>query len=481
MKSKIESLRDVLVIEDTADILDFKCEKTSISLWILIRNYFLREVISDILYKNSIVGTSHIGSSSSKALGSMARYTFHNLTKPVKAPEGVCIMPSGMGLRKQDGVWFNKLSDHFALAAPEVTCVIEDRFDWNWPFPRRFSNVMFHAPYQAAGVIWGRLKTSNNAYVQAERIVELAEGRANEYFGWRLKPARRSHLVRMFAGKIAALPFMFSMYQRLLASTQAKLLLKEEACYGTSAVVVAAARSLGMITAEYQHGLISSGHDAYNFAPTVRESSALKNCLPEYFLGYGDWWFDNMNAPVNKIAVGNPHRTSLIETMQPRSEKSWLLVIGDGIDTEMFLEFAASLVAPARQLGLQVVFRPHPMERHLFEAGANPRGGIQIDSHGEIYHSLACARAVIGEASTALFEASGVADAVFVWRTPKSRFNLPSHPFVAVSTAEQMMRELENQAHAVSGPQSGLIWAHEWRRNYLAFLKKFGISPSECA
>jgi len=471
------SFQDILSVEDTEELLDIRCEVTELPLWPLVRNHFFRVMFSDLFYKGSIhtnIRSHHVRF---KAVSTMARSVVHNLKASAKAPGGVCIMASGMGLQKQNGLWFNRLSDHFALSAPQVSCLIEDQFHWEWPFPRSFSNVMFHAPYQAAGAVWGRLGTQGRHRNQAEQVIELVAGRAKERFGWCLAENSRTMLTRKLAARAAALPFMYSTYTRLLASTRAKLLLKEEACYGGSAVVVAAARSLGMVVAEYQHGAITSGHDAYNFAPAVLNSKAYGRCLPEYFLSHGQWWNQQINAPVKKIAIGNPHRDTILSNVDRSRAKPNILLIGDGVDTQVYLKLATDLVPAAARLGLQVVFRPHPFERHLFEDESQTIANVEIDSRGEIYDSLARARAIVSESSTVLFEASGLADMIFVWETPKSRFNLPSHPFEGVAGAEEIALKLSAAKQVEPRQESGMIWADGWRQNYLAFLEELEIAP----
>ena len=72
--------------------------------------------------------------------------------------------------------------------------------------------------------------------------------------------------------------------------------------------MIVAAKEMGIRTAEYQHGAVSRGHDAYNVAPGQGSSPEYQKVLPEFFLGYGRWWNEQINVPVTKVAVGNPHR-----------------------------------------------------------------------------------------------------------------------------------------------------------------------------
>ena len=128
----------------------------------------------------------------------------------------------------------------------------------------------------------------------------------------------------MYLGKRAAsLPLRRDLYFRIFQRTKAKIFIRECACYGAdSSVANVVARELGIVTAEYQHGSISSGHDAYNFSETLCSSEEYKKTLPQYFLGYGKWWNEQINAPMIKLNIGNPDRTESPKELKiPQKEK----------------------------------------------------------------------------------------------------------------------------------------------------------------
>lgn len=121
---------------------------------------------------------------------------------------------------------------------------------------------------------------------------------------------------------------------------------------------------------------------------------------------------------------------------------------------------------------MQVVFRPHPLERALVEC-ENAGGGnelVRIDLNPDIYRSFSTAHAVVSEVSTGLFEAVGLADRIFMLNTAKSRFCYPEHPFETIANVDEIVERL--YAPAAGGVIfSDKIWAPDWQRNYLKFLK----------
>jgi hypothetical protein len=253
-------------------------------------------------------------------------------------------------------------------------------------------------------------------------------------------------------------------------------LIKEEACYGgaddTSAML--AARHLGIVTAEYQHGAISAGHDAYNFAPAVSRSEAYRAILPDYFLAYGQWWSDQINAPVDKVATGNPHRTESVAAIHGAGkQEGQVLVLGDGIETDRYLDLCQSISAASRS-SHRVVFRPHPLERAVVHARfpGGSVGAVRIDAHQDIYSAFREAEVVVSEVSTGLFEAIGLVPRIFIWDTPKAQFSYRNHFFQRFSTPMELVELLSDEgAGRVTTDRIDGIWAPRWRDNYRGFIE----------
>lgn len=474
------SLQDLLLVEDDASILDFRCNATGIPLWTQVRSMVFRMMISDICFTAAMDGKANAGVPASQALATMSRSMLHNLRFQLggRCRADVCLVATGLGNQLLDGKWLNRLSDYFALACSSETIVIEGHFEWMWPLPRHNERVMYHAPLQAANAIMGRLQVRDAHRRQAEGLLGVVSKRAKRYFGWNPGAVRKQALVDRLSRKIAALPRQYNAYEALLTRIHPKVLIVEEACYGKVAALMAAGRRMDIVTAEYQHGAVSAGHDAYNFAPTVRESLEYRETLPEHFLGYGDWWNDQINAPVTKTAVGNPHREAMLaQTPVGNQSKEDILILSDGIDFPLYLDLAEQIASLARKRGLRVVLRAHPFERSQVKAKYGERiGDVSLDKNADLYASLSTAHAVISEISTGLFDAAGLADRIFLWDTPKARLTYPRHPFQPFSSAAMFLDLLsEETSGRLPASELDLIWAPSWRDNYLGFLEGQGV------
>ncbi|WP_287497385.1 hypothetical protein [Pandoraea sp. CB10b_02] len=472
------SLRDVLTIEDDDALLALCVTPARIPVWSQIRVVLLRMIMSDLLYGTTLTSQSTGRVSRAKAASTMVRSLVHNAIhghlRTNKAT--VCVMGDGVANQWVDGRWTNRLTDPFVDVLPERTVVVEDHFEWRWPFPRKHPNVLFHAPFQAMNVLRGKLDVREHHRKDAVRIVDLAAERGTRFLDWKLDDVRRARLVDMLAAKMASMPTQYQAYRKLLCRIEPRLLLVGAGCYGPAASLIAAARSLGIVTAEYQHGAVSSGHDAYNFAPALLNSEAYRRTLPDYFLSFGNWWGQQFNAPVRKISIGSPHRARQLEhaaAPATPAQRDTLLILSDGVDFDLYLDLATRVLPAASRAGLKVALRPHPLERTKVGQLTNiPRDRIEIDVRPNIYGSLARSRVVVSEVSTVLFEAIGIADAILIWDTPKARFAYPEHPFSTFASPDDLTALLDSGAVDRLQPDvpSGEIWQDGWEARYAQFI-----------
>lgn len=468
------TLQDLLRVEDDGALLDFRCHETGILIWPMVRTPFLRLVMSDWLYGVPLVGTEVAGQRFQK-VASLARASIHNAVKGGGLRGDIALRATGAGQFLQEGKYFNRLSDYFVDACPDRTVVIEDLFNWRWLSPRHNNNVLFNTPILARNAITSKVRVAG-AEKQAAQLVGLLRQRAKDLLDWEMEDSRARWYEQLVIRNIARTPGLTCSYESMLARLGAKVLIIEEACYGNMLVcLISAARRLGLATAEYQHGVVSAGHDAYNVASILAECADYRRLLPDYFLGYGRWWNDQINVPVTKLPIGNPHRSETLSGQGvARGPQSNVLVLGDGVETDLYLGLAHQLERLLRRK-CRVVFRPHPLERQRVNA-AYPKGAMEsvvIDRNVDIYQSFNDACAVISEVSTGLFEAVGLAGKIFLWQTPKSRFCFPSHPFQEFSDANELAEMiLENGAGLVAAEDVEAIWSSDWRHNYKCFLDR---------
>lgn len=459
---RLPSIDQILAVEDSEDVLGYKCPHTGIPAWSTMRNRFLRRVIAQFYYTGRIDAPHDADIPTSRRIISLARYVGHNVTK---APKGdVCLMVSGRGLRQIDGRrWTNASYDPLLHAGSGSSFLVEDHFSWAVPLPRAYDAVWFNAPTQATATVLSRFLSHRHKRT-AEDLVGLVHDRSRELLGWSPTAEEVGELEIFVAQKLASLPFYVERYTRLFRQSGARILLKEGAFYGPSAPAVVAAKALGMDVLEFQHGAFSKGHEAYNFAPAVLRNEAYRAIFPHKLLCFGEWWASQLDLPVEKIVIGNPNRQISSADDGACLDRRQVLVLGDGIDTNRYLGLCRAIARPLKQKGFNVAFRPHPLERSA--ASLSEKADFQIDRSADIYVALNISHTVISEASTGLFDAIGVSPNILVWRTPKASFTFPNHPFREFS-------DLDNLLALISGGEVGSrkvpaenFWAPHWEKNY---------------
>jgi hypothetical protein len=470
-----QSFSILLQIEDDNELIGLTCPATGVPVWPLIRVPVLRTIMSDWLYKSTSLSSLGSNVNYIKLVRNTAISSIHNFGCKIDSKRNILIQNTGLGNYCRDKLVHDRLVGYFAEALPDQIVVYQDKPKNSFREKYSFNKILHKSPRNIINRLYSRLAINNSHRNLAYRVIGRAVNNASEKFGYEFSNDRINILANSLASHLAILPYASESYAKWFSKHRFKLILKEDACYGGSAIsIIHASRLCGMVVAEYQHGAISKGHDGYNVADALATSHSFKTILPDYLLTYGNWWSNQTNMPVQKIAIGNPHLTETLETLGPVSQKrNQVLILGDGIETNLYLDLAKKIVDLVKKLGLTVVFRPHPFERDKVRSSILP-DGVRLDSHADIYASLKESSVVISELSTGLFEAVGLVDYVLLWETDKSRFAFPEIPFKSFSTMAELESIIYNkislQKDARIVPASDL-WEPNWKQNYLRFVE----------
>jgi len=467
------SLREILEIENDETITRFQCPYTGHLLWPLIRYTFINSIIWDFFYGGKY-SSYFLSSRPKKAFGYVFKACCHNWLKASSLKGPILISAFGDHVLN-NGKYFNRLADFFVSVAPDETVVQESiRIpECHWYSPRHNERVFFDALFSGTCYVAGRYFAEEKHNRISEELIEFVENRAKRILGWELQEEERFFLISLLAEKMATMPVKLRYYRKIFQRVGAKLFICQCGCYGGEASLkISAAHELGIASAEYQHGIIHSGHSAYNFADALLSSASFRETLPRYFLGYGKWWMDQINAPISKIVVGNPYRTEkLAKQSSENPVRRDFLILGDGIETEKYLSICSLL---GEKIGLQyrVVFRPHPSEiEATSEKYGHCKGNVAIEWEKDVYEAFKTTECLMSETSTGLFEAIGLVNRIFLWSTPKSSFCFTKHPFAPFSDVHDLIDKVRDGESGKLGLSTAEeFWAPNWKRNYRTFL-----------
>ena len=468
------TLADILEIENTPEILQFTCPGTDDLLWHSIRTLVLRMVIDQEVFGKPTQVTQEPGVSQSRI--QKAKCVLDGLLYHVRLfnrRADILFFNSGITNILRNGRYFNRVSDYFALCYPESTLMIEEPHEWHHLRPRANPNVVYHIPFRMLVLLGAKSSPRRNINVATLNLLNYVRERVKDVTGFQLSQSQLAFLQRMVGQYCASLNAQRMIYSALYKALRPKLIFFEDGSYGAKGPLIRTAKEMGILTAEMQHGMISSGHDAYNYAPLIRESAGYRRYLPDFFLSYGQWWSNQINLPAEVVPVGNPHyevsRRHAVENVSP--SRTMILLLSSGLDFEAYLAMARTLrnIVPAEY---PVVIRPHPLERSaaLSRYGQNP-DGILLDTTDNLYARLAESYAVVGENSTALFEAVGLVERIFCMTSPLSSFGLPDSPFEKFERVEELAAKMFAPGCGVISPELATsIWTGDWEANYRSFI-----------
>ncbi len=476
MQAMGQSLSILLQIEDDNELIGLTCPSTGLPLWPIIRVPVLRTIMSKWLFNS--VPLSSLGSKVNliNMAKNLAISSIHNLGYKTTLQRNVLIQNTGLGNFSRDGLVHDRLVGYFTQALPKHTVVYQDKPKESFHDSYSFNPILHKSPRNVVNKLYSKLVINNTHRTLALRVINRVAENALAKLGYEFTNDAVLSLSNSLASQLAVLPYASEWYANWFSENAFRLLLKEDACYGGSAIpIIHAARLCGMVVAEYQHGAIFKGHDAYNVAESLATSHSFKAVLPDYLLTYGNWWSNQTNMPIQKVSIGNPHLTEMLGSMGNFANKSnQVLILGDGIETNLYLDLASKVVRIVKDQGLSVVFRPHPFEREKIKLLKIPEN-VRLDFEPDIYSSLKESNVVISELSTGLFEAIGLVEKVVLWETDKSRFAFPEIPFDSFSTLKELESILksEDSCHKQnSSLVESELWEPNWKQNYLSFVER---------
>jgi hypothetical protein len=476
------TLPDILQVEDTAEILSFKCPVTGWLAWPTVRHVFLSYLIHELVYEwAAFIGPLPKPWHHHRAATALVKALRHNnealrrgiLRRPIM------IFGTTSTMVDRDGMAFNRLSDDFSLQYPQDTVAIEDLFPFRYSIPRNRRNmdVLYSLPDLALRKLHAAMIDPEPFDVVANGLVRFLTARVEQLFGLALPAERQSYFTAIISRNLRRFQLEQKRFRRLFERAEPRILLVMAGTTGGHAPSIQVARQMGITVAEYQHGQFGAGQPEYNFAPSLLASDAYRATLPEYLLSYGMWWTRRINAPLQHVAIGNPHRTESLLRHRKASHAGppEILVVAKLGEAAKYLELAGQLDR-------------HFDGRYRIRLRANPRdpdfGGrsrikwhdrsIGLDDDPDFYASLVTAHIVVSGPSTVLAESIGVAGRIFIWDEVGGPFKYPERMFERFRGANELVAAIENApSDCPDRPQPDELWAPDWRRRYTGFVEQF--------
>ena len=452
------TLEKLLEFEENYDVLKFRFQYKKLLLWPFIRSHLFSYIIN---YEDGIV----VNRSQVKKTSVFKKYIKYN-TFNLKQSD-VLFLTESMTLVKEDGKW----SDRIVQAYIDVTENISSNII---RVGTDFDYSQINRPYVTLDYIQNLIEYDEKCSKMPEKerdiIREFIEFlKLNLPF--KLESGAYGFVYDCLEGVIKRLPCYYKYYGRLIKKAKPKVVFWNCASYSEPAIKVL--NDLGVITAEFQHGYIGSNHQAYNFSKKIKECSEYALYLPKFFLSYGPFWTQGMRMVPEVIPIGNPiisEKVEMFKHVTDENDNKNILLIESNY-TQKYIECLKEILSETSN-DYKIYIKLHPStlsnRRYYSELAENDR--VTIVETGTVYEWFEKCKYIIGDTSTALYEAAAVGKTVYVIDSEASRKYIKEGCGIRIKNGYEVCHNIKN-AKKEDLKQSTDFFVTDWEVNFQHFLE----------
>ena len=310
----------------------------------------------------------------------------------------------------ENGKFYDIYSDYFIelFNSKNDFSVIENTVNGTHFTPAKTKNLFYAEPLLSLAFILSRLRFIENNHKEFLIVSEL-ERLINKEFSCFID------VEKLVKKKIRSWLSVYTVMYFFLKIKKPKLFFIIVSA--GSEAIVAAARSLGIITLELQHGSPARGKLNYDYTSGIK-----KNTFPDYFLSFGEYWSSGFNLPINQekiIKLGYPYLQKKILSYSKTKKEDRFLIISQPHNSRDLANFAIKLNNKFKGK-IIVEFKPHPQEYNLNTEYFDyllKSGVIISKKNQDLYETFMRSRWHVGVCSTALYEGLCFGSACFVLKS----------------------------------------------------------------
>ena len=465
----LKLINSFLEYEDENDLLSFKFDKPNIHLWLLIRYNLLSYTIS----KKLILEQPHTFSNGTSIKSRIRSLLYSILLNPLFIKKKFLIVflnwtsdTTGVLMKNK---FFNKRDDYFGSVFPNETVFLEQSIKGEFKYPRHHKNVFNRDLIDTLPKVAGyfiKPKTSDLKTIN-EFITYL-----EKTFPYELEENYLLSLKHNLLNQSKRLPYKKKLFYFLIKKFRPELVVVQNASYGHTAYYLKWLKELKIKTAEFQHGTITKGHVAYNYADNLLKNELFKEYIPDYLLTFGEFWNEQTNTPATKVVIGSPHISEKLKTYEEFSVKNdnikIISIISQGSITNKMVNLCIG-IAGNLNAAYRIIYRLHPGEVGFTERYAILKSypNIEISSKGDIYDVFAKSDIIIGCYSTALFEAAAFNKPIYILDNNMSNAYIPKDFGIWIKDDAEFIDLLNTP---MTYKDSSFFWSTNWQSNYKRFI-----------
>ena len=469
METVPEFLNRLIQIESYSELFDFKFNFKGFHFWPLVREKVLRKAINDNFEFLDPWENFHLPKKSYLKLFYLSwKYSVRRM------PEAkLLIFGSDIANVRIGDSYFNRIADHFADAFKTDTIQLERSYLNSYKRPRYYKQVYSWDNIALTSLLFNKIyRRSKRITPEVQKFVDYVK----ENLGYTFRDDYYEKLKITLSRYEYRLPIIYHAYSSFFKKKRPQLIILEQGCYGTdSAIIVKAAKDLGIRVAEIQHGYIGKDHPAYVFSANI--SKDYLPYLPDDFLSYGKYWEDNSQLPISVINIGNPYLTEYVKNTVQQKSFNRISYISSAVNPCKITQEVLYINDVVKKYGFQLIFRPHPSEVLRLENEYLPlsQAGITIDSQN-LYESLARTQFTVSNysnISTVMYEALAFGCKVIFIDDKKEEDIERQRPgcFTYVQNVEELSSELVINNDIMTN--CGNIWESDWKDNYIRYVSQY--------
>jgi hypothetical protein len=370
-------------------------------------------------------------------------------------------------IRRENGEYFNRIVDYLFEADPSNTWKIEEPIGFKSDLPKTHKSysklliIIYAELISRALSIFKPLKIKT-----AEAKISMLVDRINENLEGSGLSLNDKYIENTLVKHILKMRPYYNLYISLFKKKGVRKLIIEDGHYGfDKAILIKAAKDCSILVIEPQHGFVNENHPAYNYGEKVILNSVYKSYLPDIYLCYGKFWADNISIPNACYVMGNPHLENSLKKVEHVKSYKKILVLGSGVTISETQALLNKLNANKPD-DYDLYYRPHPQERSDIHNryGVQISQGIKIDNL-DLYFSIAEAEIIIGELTTAIFEAIALNKVIYLFNSSytKAYYNSSIKYFRLFSLSDVSV------VFAREAPEKGgneYYWEMDWKNSY---------------
>lgn len=456
-------LKKFLEIESKKEIYSFRFYYNNSLLWPYIRNKFY----DYFLYGNDYNLSTNFNYNKKDYIKNLLKLSPYK----IKDKDIFIFGTSADDTFKKEGKFFNRVHDYFNLIYPNSTVILESSYNREFKLPRYFDHVYSNDIIKIKVILSSKLKRINkNDYIMAKEFINYLK----KEIGVELDKRFYDDLYNTIINISSRIEYEYKLYEKFFLKTKPKIIFLNCGYYGGENHILRVAKSLNIKTAEFQHGLVSNNHIAYNYNDYLLEFQDYKEYIPEYYLSYGEYWNKQINIPGKVFTIGNPHFYEQIKKYKNiPSQKNTILIPSQGTVTKSMVKIAEFLANEYKNYN--IIFKLHPGELNSYDSikSLEKYSNIFIKKDGDIFDYIAKSEIVVACYSTTIFEAVGMNKKVYILDNDYSRDNIPDKMGVWFKNCQELRNIInEDKDDSQKNNDINYYFNDNWEKNYKYFIEE---------